>query len=170
MNFRDAFDKLLDSRREGVKHSLDPHDRGNWTGGQIGLGELKGSKYGISAMGYPGEDIANLTVERASQIYYRDFWGPAGCDAVPDALKFDLFDFAVNSGTGRAIRTLQMVVGETVDGILGPRTIQAVQSMSPARLLARFNGARLEFLTTLDGWATQGKGWARRIATNLKDA
>ena len=29
--------------------SLDPNDRGNWTGGKKGSGELRGTKYGIAA-------------------------------------------------------------------------------------------------------------------------
>ncbi len=52
----------------------DPGDRGNWTGGAVGLGELRGTKFGISAASYPGEDIEGLTEERAREIYYKDFW------------------------------------------------------------------------------------------------
>jgi lysozyme family protein len=169
MTLDEAFEKLIDARREGRGLSLDPNDRGNWTSARVGVGEMKGSRYGISAMSYPGEDIANLTPERAKELYRRDFWGPAGCDAVPDALKFDLFDFAVNSGPCQAVKTLQRVVGETVDGVLGPRTLQAVQSMPPLRLAARFTGARQMFLTDLPAWRDQGRGWARRLAANLME-
>lgn len=28
----------------------DPKDRGNWTGGRVGVGELKGTNRGIAAM------------------------------------------------------------------------------------------------------------------------
>jgi lysozyme family protein len=48
-----------------------------------------------------------MTLERAKTIYKRDYWGPAGCDTVPDGIKFDLFDMAVNSGVKPAVRTLQ---------------------------------------------------------------
>jgi lysozyme family protein len=130
---------------------------------------LKGTKFGISAAAYPDEDIALLSVERAKHLMRRDYWGPAGCDTVPDTLRFDLFDMAVNSGVKTAIRLLQKTVGETQDGILGPRTLQAVQSMDQKRLRARFNAHRLEFLTTLPTWVAFGKGWARRIAANLKE-
>ena len=30
--------------------SLDPNDRGNWTSGVIGKGELKGTKFGIASV------------------------------------------------------------------------------------------------------------------------
>lgn len=170
MNFDQAFDRLIDPVREGTKHSLDPKDPGNWTGGKVGAGTLKGSRYGISAASYPGEDIANLTPARAKELYRRDFWGPAGCDAVPDGLKFDLFDMAVNSGKGNAVRTLQRAARVGVDGVLGPQTLAALQAIPAPVLVARFNGARLLFLTDLRIWESQGKGWARRIANNLLEA
>lgn len=155
MTFDEAFEKLIGHEGGYVN---DPRDPGGET------------KYGISKRSYPAEDIAGLTLDRAKLIYRRDFWGPAGCDAVHDALRFDLFDMAVNSGVRAAIRTLQGAVGETTDGVIGPRTLQAISSMPPARIVARFNGARLQFMTSLPTWEAFGKGWARRIATNLMGA
>ena len=126
------------------------------------------TKYGISKRAYPTLDIANLTLEHAAQIYRHDYWGPAGCDSVPASLRMDLFDMAVNSGVKAAVRCLQRAAGETADGVLGPRTLQAIQSIPSTRLIARFNAERLEFMTNLPTWASFGKGWARRIAANLR--
>lgn len=167
MTFDDAFTRLLGNEGGFTK---DERDRGNWTGGEVGKGTLKGTKYGISAMAYPGEDIENLTPARAAELYRRDYWGPAGCDAVPDGVKFDLFDMAVNSGKGNAIRTLQKAAGVAADGVLGPQTLAAVHSMPPARMVARFNGARLSFMASLSTWPAFGRGWAERIANNLMGA
>ena len=114
------------------------------------------------------EDIAGMTLERAKAIYLRDFWGPAGCDAVPDALKFDLFDYAVNSGPKAAAKALQRIVGAHPDGIIGPRTLLAISSRNPQALAARLLGARLQMMTDLPTWPSFGKGWARRIADNLQ--
>lgn len=155
MTFDDAFLRLVGHEGGYVN---DPRDPGGET------------KYGISRRSYPGEDIAGMTLERAKTIYRRDYWGPAGCDAVPVGIKFDLFDMAVNSGVKPAVRTLQRAAGlpdRAVDGVLGPRTLQAVQAMPEARLLARFNGARLEYMAGLTNWPAFGRGWARRIAANL---
>lgn len=154
MTFDEAFERLL-GHEGGLVN--DPKDPGGLT------------KYGVSQRAYPGEDIAGMTLERAKTIYLRDYWGPAGCDAVPDGVKFDLFDMAVNSGVKAAVRTMQKVVGETEDGVLGPRTIQAVQSMPAARLVARFNGARLMYMADLTNWPAHGRGWCRRIAKNLME-
>lgn len=155
MDFDSAFRRLIG--HEGG-YSNDPRDPGGET------------KFGISRRSYPGEDIAGMTLERAKEMYLRDFWGPAGCDAVPHGIKFDLFDMAVNSGVKPAIRTLQRACGELQDGIIGPRTLQAVQSMPDSRIVARFNGARLEFMAGLPAWSDFGRGWARRIASNLLGA
>lgn len=169
MNFDDAFGTLVDPQHEGGFQN-DPNDRGNWTGGETGKGRLLGTKYGISAMQYPGEDIEHLTLDRAKELYHRDYWGPAGCDAVPDPIKFDLFDMCVNSGKANAVRTLQKAAGVDPDGVLGAHTLQAVQAMPPYRLVARFNGARLLFLSDCRTWPSDGRGWARRIGTNLLGA
>jgi lysozyme family protein len=155
MNFDQAFDRLIGHEGGYVN---DPRDPGGET------------RYGISRRSYPSEDIAGMTLERAKTIYHRDYWGPADCDAVPDGVKFDLFDMAVNSGTAAAIRCLQRACGEHEDGLLGARTLQAVQSMPAARLVSRFNGARLAYMADLPTWPAFGRGWARRVAHNLMEA
>ncbi len=152
MNFDEAFERLLGHEGGYVN---DPRDPGGET------------KFGISKRSYPGEDIKNLTLGRAKQIYARDFWGPAGCDTVPDGIRFDLFDMAVNSGVKAAVRTLQRTVGETPDGVLGPLTLQALQSIDPVRVAVRFNAQRLVFMASLPNWPAFGRGWANRIASNL---
>lgn len=155
MNFDAAFERLIGHEGGYTWHPADP-------GGE--------TKFGITKRTYPGEDIRGMTLARAKQLYLRDFWGPAGCDAVPDALKFDLFDMAVNAGVKPAIRTLQRSAGADADGVLGPRTLQAVQSTPAPRLIARFNGHRLEHMASLPTWPSFGRGWARRIASNLQKA
>jgi lysozyme family protein len=152
MTFDEAFTALI-GNEGGI--SDNPADKGGLT------------KYGISQRSYPNEDIRNLTLDRAKQIYFRDFWTPAGCDAVPDAIRFDLFDAAVNSGIRAAVKCLQTAAGSTPDGILGPQTLAAIAAMDGARLAARFNGARLQFMTSLGNWPTFSRGWANRIASNL---
>ncbi len=167
MEFEQAFDRLIG--HEGG-FSDNPADPGNWTGGKVGAGVLKGTKYGIAANTWPHLDIRNLTLDDARAIYRKAYWGPAGCDAVPAGVKFDVFDMAVNSGVKTAIRLVQRVVGEHEDGVLGPKTLMALQSMPVARFVARFNGARLQFMTNLKAWESSGRGWARRIAANLMAA
>jgi lysozyme family protein len=155
MDFAQAFEKLIGHEGGYVNHRADP-------GGE--------TKYGISKRSYPQEDIKNLTLERAKHLYLRDYWGPAGCDCLPAAIRLQVFDTAVNSGLHRAIVTLQKAVGEHEDGKLGPLTLQAVQSMPVPRLIARFNAHRLIFMAELTTWPAFGRGWAKRVAHNLLEA
>lgn len=155
MNFDVSFEKLI----------------GNEGGYTQGKGDPGGeTKYGISKRSYPMEDIQNLTLARAKELYKRDFWGPAGCDTLPEPIKFDLFDMAVNSGVRQAVKTLQHAVGAKEDGLLGSATLQAAQSMSPDRVLMRFNASRLLFMTSLSTWPQFGKGWCIRVAQNILTA
>lgn len=155
MNFDDAFERVIGHEGGYVNNPADP-------GGE--------TKFGISKRSYPAEDIKGMTLDRAKAIYRRDFWGPAGCDAVPDAVKFDLFDMAVNSGPVTAIKTLQRAAGVTPDGLLGPITLQALNSIPGPRLVARFNGQRLSLMADLKTWPVFGRGWAKRVAANLMEA
>ena len=168
MTFDQAFERLIG--HEGA-YQADPNDTGNWTSGKIGAGELKGTKYGVSAASYPGEDIKNLSLDRVKTLYRRDFWGPAGCDLVPEQVKFPLFDAAVHAGKSAAIKMLQRALGVADDGIIGPITMQAISTAHPYRLAMRFHGHRLDHLNNhQEKWARYGRGWSQRIAENLMEA
>lgn len=155
MNFDEAFKELIGHEGGYVN---DPRDNGGET------------KFGISQKAYPGENIAGMTLERAKEIYLRDYWGPAGCESVAPGAKFSLFDVAVNAGVRQAVRFLQKAVGETVDGVMGPRTIQAAQSMPAARLVARLEAERLDLWANHADWKHYSRGWVRRAITNLRRA
>src|SRR5215472_13268390 len=147
----------------------DPRDAGNWTGGKTGQGQLKGTKYGISAASYPALDIKNLQLNEAQAIYEKDFWEAAGCPDLPPRLAFAVYDAAVNNGTIRAVRWLQLAVGAAEDGIYGPATKTAVERAiagdpDDLKLQAEVHARRIHFMAGLSGWSTYGLGWARRLA------
>lgn len=60
------------------------------------------TKYGISQKSYPYLDIRNLTLEKAKQIYYENYWLKADCDKISFPLNLIIFDTAVNCGVRRA--------------------------------------------------------------------
>ncbi|MAK54665.1 MAG: secretion activator protein [Pusillimonas sp.] len=159
-----AFDRLVG--HEG-KFTDNRKDRGNWTSGRVGVGELKGTKFGISAMSYPDLDIKNLTLEQAKAIYLRDYWLRAGADEYDGAIGYQVFDAAVNHGIENAVRILQRAVKVADDGDVGPLTMQAVKKMSVTDVLSRFNAQRIRFYTKLSTWSEFGKGWMNRVAGNL---
>ncbi len=106
----------------------DRNDPGNWTGGSVGAGDLKGTKYGISAAQYPDLDIAELTEDDARAIYYRDWWQKFGFDQLPPVVAAKVFDVAVDIGDKAAVQALQRAIRATGtflfdDGALGTITI-----------------------------------------------
>lgn len=120
-----------------------PNDRGNWTGGQIGVGELKGTKYGISAMAFPALDIENLTIEQAEAIYKQGYWNVLYDDIKDQFIANKLFDMSVNEGIGEAVKLLQQILQPhfpniTVDGHFGPITLAAINASDPISLLAAY--------------------------------
>jgi len=151
--FDTCFDKLISHEGNYVN---DPRDPGGET------------RYGVSKRSYPHLDIKNLTLDAARGLYRRDFWDRAQCDKLPPGVAFDLFDCAVNSGIGQAVRFLQRAVGVADDGNIGPITLAAVARHEPEAIQARYSGHRLDFMTRLSTWDVFGRGWSRRIAENLK--
>ncbi len=160
-----AFERVFENEGGFQK---DAGDRGNWTGGQIGVGELKGTKFGISAMTYPDLDIENMTLEDAKAIYSEEWWRPLRMDLLPTVIQYQMFDAAINHGMRTATRILQRAAGAKADGIMGPKTRLAISNTDYNDLLLVFLAERLEFMTAIATWNRFGKGWARRIAHNLK--
>lgn len=162
--FDTSFERLIG--HEG-NFSEDPKDPGNWTGGRPGVGQLKGTKFGIAANTYPDLDIRGLTLAQAKAIYYRDWWQKIGADVLPYAVVFQMWDFAVNAGMGTARRALQYAVGVAQDGKIGPLTLAAASRADQNDILLRFNAFRLRHYTSLSTWVVYGKGWTNRVAGNL---
>lgn len=167
MNFEKAFERLIG--HEGG-YSTDQNDPGNWTGGKVGIGVFKGTKYGIAANTYPNLDIKKLTIDQAKSIYKKDWWDKLGADQLHPAIVYQLWDFAVNAGKSRAVKELQQAIGVTDDGIIGPKTIAAVKAKDVNDILLLLASERLKFYTSLSTWGTYGKGWTNRVAENLKYA
>lgn len=126
------------------------------------------TQWGISKRSYPSVNIKTLSRDGAIAIYKRDFWDASKAASLPPAVGFQLLDGAVNSGIGQATRWLQRAAKVADDGRLGPVSLAAIRATDPNDLLLRFLAERLEFMAGLKAWATFSKGWARRIAQNLR--
>jgi lysozyme family protein len=155
MNFDIAFDRLLGHEGGYVNDPNDPGGETNW---------------GISKRSYSYLDIKNLTRDQAKQIYFDDFWVPVTRGGLFDSVLFQMFDFAVNSGIANAIHAMQRAVGAVPDGYWGPESARAASEKSEADQLMLLVCERLYFMSGLRNWKHHGKGWARRIADNLRYA
>jgi lysozyme family protein len=146
----------------------DQRDPGNWTGGKVGAGSCKGTKYGISAASYPTIDIANLSLDDAKAIYRRDYWNKLQADKLDADLAFQAFDAAVNCGVGAAAKWLQRAARvNPVDGAIGPQSVAAITALEPWRVAVRLDAYRLLSNAAAGTFATYGKGWSTRVANNL---
>jgi lysozyme family protein len=153
VNFDLAFDRLM----------------GNEGGYTPGVGDPGGeTNWGISKRSYPDVDIKALTRDQAKAIYLRDFWNRIHADDLADGVAFQAFDFAVNSGIETSVRKLQRAIGVADDGHWGPHTQAAAAAMSETDTIMRLNAERLDFMTGLSNWSVAGRGWARRIAKDLR--
>jgi lysozyme family protein len=146
----DVVDALIKRVEGGFQD--DPRDPGNWTGGQVGAGQLVGTKYGISAAANPDLDIPNLTWEEAEDIYFLRYWIPSRAQVAwtegQRALALVTMDGALHSGVSRGRAWI-----EKADGSY-PRAV----------------ALRLDYLTRLEIWTSYHRGWTRRIADLLTTA
>ena len=151
--FLTAINRVLGIEGGYVANAADPGGVTNW---------------GISQRSYPNLDIASLTRDDAIAIYERDFWSKIDGDALPPGIGYQCLDFAVNSGVGTALRALQRAVGVADDGVFGPVSMAALKAQDAADTIMRFLAERLMFMSGLSNWPSFGRGWARRIATDLR--
>ena len=152
MNFDTAFGKLLGHEGGYVDHPDDPAGK---------------TRYGITEavareVGYRG-DMRELPLDLAKRIYRAKYWDEVQADFLPAGIRYPMFDAAVNSGPGQAVRWLQRAVGVADDGILGPRTMAAAGALSADAVRMKMLAQRLRFMSGLPTWPSFGRGWARRI-------
>ena len=158
-NFEQALKELLVHEGGYVNHPSDP-------GGMTNLGVT--ARVWQEWIGHEVDEkqMRALTPELVAPLYKRKYWDACRADELISGLDYCVFDVAVNSGPGRAIKFLQSCVGVNADGGFGPATLAAVKEAEkdPVRLITVYSAKRLEFLQSLNTFATFGKGWSRRVA------
>ncbi len=103
MRFNQFIDEVLAYEGGYQNH---PADMGNY---HPRTGELIGTNFGIAAYYFPEEDIKNLTIERAREIYEDEFYNSRRIGLLPAHLRFTVFDMGINAGSWRAVVGLQML-------------------------------------------------------------
>lgn len=156
MEFEQAFKKVLLVEGGFVHHPSDPGGATN-----MGITEAVARR-----VGYRGP-MQDLPVELAKRIYREDYWNAVRADQLPPAVRYAVFDAAVNSGVAQSVRWLQRALGVQDDGVLGPITLSTANQANPDALRARLVAQRLTFLTNLNTFSTFGRGWTRRCCEIL---
>ena len=156
-NFDLCLTLLLAHEGGFVNHPQDP-------GGMTNLGVTKRVWEEWTGHEVDEKQMRALTPELVAPLYKRKYWDACRSDDLVSGVDYCVFDVAVNSGAGRAIKFLQNCVGVDADGGFGPRTLAAVSQQDPERLIELYSAKRLEFLQALKTFETFGKGWSRRVA------
>lgn len=155
-NFERCFALVLASEGGFVNNPKDP-------GGATNLGVTQAAWRDWVKRPVSEIEMRELTPEKVSPMYEMRFWAPVKGDQLPLGLDYAMFDFAVNSGPGRAAKTLQEVVGVAPDGALGSRTMAALEAIPVEGLIHDLCESRASFIRSLSTFATFGKGWLARI-------
>jgi len=173
--FDRSFTKLM--ILEGHQFTDDPNDQGGPT------------KFGILKLAYPDEDIQNLTLARAKELYRGDYWDLIGGDDLEDErMAMKLFQMAVHSdppqwprrtGTAAQMTLIIHKVDVELDGVIGPQTVNALNHCAYRDSLLKWlnviQGTMLLvgkagqdnlmecFNSRIDQLREYGRGWGRRL-------
>ena len=150
-NFDECLKMLLHHEGGYVNHPKDP-------GGETNLGVTKRvyEKWGGT------KDMKDLTVEDVAPIYKKNYWDRCKCDDLESGVDWVVFDWAVNSGTGRSAKAIQKICGASQDGAIGPKTLALIKSQNTEYVIEEFGKIRQNFYESLKTFDTFGKGWTRR--------
>lgn len=162
-NYDKCLELILHHEGGYVNHPKDP-------GGETNLGVTKRvyEEWGGT------KDMVDLTVEDVAPIYEKNYWGRTKCDDLPSGLDLCVFDFAVNAGPGRAAKYLQQIIGTTVDGGIGPNTLEAVynyvEEVGVQGMIEEYQSGRQSYYEQLSTFETFGRGWTRRVNETTEEA
>jgi lysozyme family protein len=129
------------------------------------------TKWGVARRAHPeitDEQWANWTVEDSAAMFWRRYWVPIRGDELPGPIALAVFDAAVNQGLHAAVTMLQEELHVTVDGHLGPKTLEAIRHRH-ADDLARAYCARRGFRYAYNrdefnpDFVRFGRGWMGRL-------
>lgn len=154
-SFDDCFARLMDNEG-GYSFRTNAADPGGET--MFGITLIVARQWG-----YLGA-MQDLPLETAKQIARAWYWMPNRCDQLPPAIAFHVFDAAYHGGP--AVRWLQKAVGVTPDGIIGPKTVEAVRAAEPAFVVLGFTRERMRYLMGRNNWPENAKGWVNRLMNN----
>ena len=112
-------------------------------------------------------DIKNLTESQAKEVYKRRFWDRMQGDKIESQLIANiLFDGYVNCGAN-GIKIMQRLLNQKDDGVVGPKTLAAINGADEVTLYNRYKIERIKYYQELAEKRPELKvflrGWMNRI-------
>lgn len=113
-------------------------------------------------------DLKNITYKEWRDIVHSMYWSKWKADLIEDQNVANMIvDWVWASGQGVGIKRVQKILGVTADGIVGPKTLAAVNNADPKELFTKVYNARAEHFNSIvrnnpsqKKWL---KGWMNRI-------
>lgn len=155
-NWDACFAMVLKHEGGFVNHPKDP-------GGMTNLGVTKNNWERYLNREVSEADMRALTPEVVKPFYKAMYWDKIKGDELPSGIDYAAYDLAVNSGVGRAAKYLQEIAGVTADGVIGPKSLEAIQSCDAKETADAICDMRMDFLKGLSTFETFGRGWTDRI-------
>ena len=113
-------------------------------------------------------DLKALTDDQWIYIFLNGYWNQCKASQINNQdIANIIVDWAWASGPVTAIKKVQAIVGTDADGIVGPKTLAAINSANPRQLFDKIKAARLQFVENLAASRPKDKkflqGWKNRI-------
>ncbi len=137
-NFEQAFDKMMEDEGGYVLHEVQG-DRGGQT--YAGIARKMHPKW----EGWQHIDYQETPPTQLVRDFYKEnFWDKIkGDDLTHDVIASSIFNFAVNAGVPVSIKLAQICVKTAPDGVIGPKTISALNQSNPELFVAYFALAKI---------------------------
>ena len=162
-NFEKSLELVLQHEMGYVHHPLDP-------GGRTNLGVTQRVWEDYVGHKVDEQTMRNLTKELVAPLYRKEYWDAVHGDQLPSGADYLAFDFAVNAGAFRSIKTIQRALNITADGVIGPVTVKAIQDTNAEDFINSFSAAKESFYRGLSNFPTFGRGWFNRVAKSKRIA
>jgi lysozyme family protein len=175
-----TIDRILE-REGGAKVTNRSSDRGGLT--KYGITQAAWTDYRMTHGFAVGPvTVVELTEQEARDFYFTVHIAAPHFDLIADDYLQDfIVDCGVNHGVSRAARWLQEAAGVSVDGAVGPKTLERVNAANPVSLLLRLFAIRARFyakissdqlpvdpdLPNLQGWINRLSQFVDELAARL---
>lgn len=142
-----------------------PADKGGLTNKGVTMATWRGY---CAKKGKPATEktLRAMTQSEWEEIFKAGYWDKCKADEIGDqSVANMLVDWVYNAGSNAIVRT-QRLLGVTADGIVGQKTLAALNARSPLPLFGAIRAARLAYYEALaranKSQAAFLKGWKRR--------